>query len=312
MLNDLKIYLNKINDLIIDKNNTIFLDYPLYFNIGDLLIMHGTIQFFKENQINVKKYLCKENFSISKLRKVINHETTIFLQGGGNFGDLYPEHQNLRETVIKNFPNNRIIMLPQSVHFEKNQSLDKSKEVFNNHNDLYLLARDNMSLNILLKFSKKSLLMPDMAHYLYDELPKLTKINNSTLFFLRKDKESTDLQEDLINNQNISSIDWDDLITQQDIRVYKNITKKIKYFNFLEIQALDEKNFYLWERKSLELIKRSCEYFLQYDEIITSRLHAHILAYLLNIPSKIIDNHYKKNSLYYKQWTSSSTKHRLY
>src|SRR5690606_2166971 len=257
MSNDLKLYLNKINDLIIEKDNAIFLDYPLYFNIGDLLIMHGTIQFFKENNINIKKYLCKENFSISKLRKVINNKTTIFLQGGGNFGDLYTEHQSLREAVIKNFPNNRIIMLPQSVHFEKNENLDKSKEIFSQHKNLYLLARDTVSLNILLKFSEKSLLMPDMAHYLYDELPKITKIKNKKLFFLRKDKESTDLQKELINTQNIQSIDWDDLITQHDIKVQKNIKKRIKYFDFLEISTLDRNIYNLWERKSLELIKRS-------------------------------------------------------
>src|SRR5690606_890257 len=212
----------------------------------------------------------------------------------------------------KNFPNNRIIMLPQSVHFEKNENLDKSKEIFSQHKNLYLLARDTVSLNILLKFSEKSLLMPDMAHYLYDELPKLTKIKNKKLFFLRKDKESTDLQKELINTQNIQSIDWDDLITQHDIKVQKNIKKRIKYFDFLEISTLDRNIYNLWERKSLELIKRSCEYFLQYDEIITSRLHAHILADLLNIPSKIIDNHYKKNSLYYNEWTISSNKHKLY
>ncbi|HBV9488594.1 TPA: polysaccharide pyruvyl transferase, partial [Klebsiella pneumoniae] len=50
--------------------------------------------------------------------------------------------------------------------------------------------------------------------------------------------------------------------------------------------------------------KRSSELFSSYDEIITSRMHGHILSCLVDTPNKILDNSYGKNSGYYSQWTS--------
>lgn len=46
--NNLKNKLNEILPFIKDKNEVIFLDYPVYLNVGDLLIYHGTENFFKE------------------------------------------------------------------------------------------------------------------------------------------------------------------------------------------------------------------------------------------------------------------------
>ena len=153
--------------------------------------------------------------------------------------------------------------------------------------------------------------MPDMAHYLYDHLPKLKNKKNKKLFFLRKDKEGIDIQKSLfVDNNDI--IDWDNLINKSDISVQKSIKKRFKYSIPFLTPTLDNKNYDIWKKKSFEIIERSCNYFLQYDEIVTSRLHAHILADLLHIPSRIIDNNYKKNSLYYTEWTSNNSNHALY
>lgn len=85
----LKSKLIKILDFIEDKNDVIFVDFPLYHNIGDLLIMAGTMKFFKNNSIRVKLHLSAHNLNIDK---AITKNTTIICQGGGNFGDLYDTH----------------------------------------------------------------------------------------------------------------------------------------------------------------------------------------------------------------------------
>ena len=62
----LKSKLIKILDFIEDKNDVIFVDFPLHHNIGDLLIMAGTMKFFKNNSINVKLHLSAHNLNIDK------------------------------------------------------------------------------------------------------------------------------------------------------------------------------------------------------------------------------------------------------
>ena len=52
---------------------------------------------------------------------------TILLSGGGNFGDLYESHQEIREDVIANFPANRIIQLPQSISFHAGEALQSAR-----------------------------------------------------------------------------------------------------------------------------------------------------------------------------------------
>lgn len=311
MLITLKNKLCEINNFINDKENVIYLDYPFHFNIGDSLIFHGTLDFFKENNIKPKLFLCTDNFSIEKIKNKIDSETTIFLHGGGNFGDLYNIHQNLREIVIENFPNNKIIMLPQSVYFQSPENLKKSLIIFKKHKNLILFARDSVSLEILSSFSDKSYLMPDMAHQLYQKLPTQVKKKDKTLYFIRKDKEQISQQNGILDILKAQHIDWDDLITTSDIKIKKKISKKMKS-QLLPFIDYDKNAYNMWAQQTEMIIKRVCEYYLEYDHIVTSRLHSHILSSLLHIPSTIIDNNYQKNSLYYKQWTSNLSIHNLY
>ena len=62
LLIDLKNKLNPIVELIKDKNDVFYFDYPLHLNVGDLLIYHGTEQFFKDHHINVTLKRCRIRF----------------------------------------------------------------------------------------------------------------------------------------------------------------------------------------------------------------------------------------------------------
>src|SRR5690606_2886796 len=92
---DLKNKINEISEHIIDKKNCVLIDYPFYFNVGDLLIFKGTLAFFEHAGIKLKAAYSLKSYSTKKLKKHVDAQTTIFLQGGGNFGDLYPAHQQL-------------------------------------------------------------------------------------------------------------------------------------------------------------------------------------------------------------------------
>ncbi|HDZ0409394.1 TPA: polysaccharide pyruvyl transferase family protein, partial [Klebsiella pneumoniae] len=109
----------------------ILLDTPLHLNVGDVLIYKGQLQFFKEHHI---KIISEHSDKASKSFIVKNHRkiprnAIIVLTGGGNFGDLYQHHQTLRETVCKYLPNNKIVQLPQTAHFENQSKLLESSKI---------------------------------------------------------------------------------------------------------------------------------------------------------------------------------------
>lgn len=302
---ELKQKLSFINNFIIDKNDVILVDYPLHHNVGDLIIFLGELEYFQENNINVKTHLSTYNTDISFLKKNISNNTTIICHGGGNFGDLYPVHQNLRESLIKQFPNNRIIVLPQTAYFSNESNKLKSQKIFNKHKDVIMFARDQETLNIFNDFSDHAFLMPDMAHALYQKIPITKNKQKKALYFLRKDIEKDESQISFEKSlREIQSYDWNDLLTSKD-KLYANLIYKLARLNkkIFKSSYIDKIIFILWKKHSKFLVKKFSLYFSDFELVITSRLHGHILSCLVDTPSKLIDNSYGKNSGYYDLWT---------
>ena len=86
------------------------------------------------------------------------------LHGGGNFGDLWRDMQEFRLKVIERYPENRIIIFPQSVHYENIFLIKEDARKMAMHEKMVICARDLSSYNILREnFLNKILLLPDMA-----------------------------------------------------------------------------------------------------------------------------------------------------
>jgi len=176
---------------LINGKSIAYIDIPIHFNVGDLLIYLGTEEFFKEHDINVIYRSGCENLDFKKIKEA----DVIVLHGGGNFGDLYKVHQNLRENIISKFPTKRIICLPQTIFFEDISNEEASAKLFSKHKDFHFITRDERSYEISKKFTNNYHLLPDMAHSLHpmiekeelcDELPQQRRILN----LIRKDIES--------------------------------------------------------------------------------------------------------------------------
>lgn len=291
-MEELKQQLLNILNVIPPKSKVYYLDYPLHTNIGDLLIYHGTEKFFEHNHIAVKARYSIYNFP-NKLQ--IPQDHIIVFHGGGNLGDLWKHHQLFRERIIPQYPNHRIVILPQTVYFKDQENLLRAKKVFSAHRDLHIYARDKRSLDFLRTngFSNNLYLSPDMAHELWPLTPSTSPSQNN-LALLRKDKEINKNMKILLNN-NQDILDWPDLVTKQDT----NKVKTIKY-DYRKRKLGDAS---AWYRFSDYLIHKAVTLFSQYNQIATSRLHGHILACLLDKENILYDNSYGKNSEYYHAWT---------
>ncbi|NIK79532.1 pyruvyl transferase EpsO [Paenibacillus castaneae] len=295
-MDELKGQLRQILNVIPQGSSIYYIDYPVHSNGGDLLIMKGTEAFFKDYNISVQARYSVLDFPDSLL---IPRDQIIVLHGGGNFGDLYPAHQKLREKIIASYPNNRIVILPQTIFYDKESEFDRTAHVFNRHNDVHLYVRDTLSYQMAAqKFHSCSIyLSPDMAHQLWPILPKSSP-GKELLCFFRTDIEKTKEQEQLEMSGRGDYLDWTSLYNRVEKKSINMIVRMMsKGSGPLPMHTI-------WGKYTDYLVDKAVKRFSGYRNVQTSRLHGHILSCLMDKPNTLLDNSYGKNSNYYNTWTS--------
>src|SRR5690606_1736326 len=116
-------------------------------------------------------------------------EGAILLCGGGNFGDIYPDEASLRNRILEDFPDRKIIQLPQRIWFSSDAAAAPTEELFERTSNFTLLVREKASLdratNLL---SQQAILCPDMALALEADLAfKETSSDICSYRFLKRD-----------------------------------------------------------------------------------------------------------------------------
>lgn len=117
-------------------------------NIGDAAITLGERAFlhkyFPEHSI-VELSTYDFDSWYGKIANMIEANDLIFLQGGGNLGNRFLPEEKVRRRVIGDFPNNRIVIMPQTIYFDDNEAgqreLALSREVYNRHEHLTIFTR---------------------------------------------------------------------------------------------------------------------------------------------------------------------------
>lgn len=285
-------------ELIGDKS-FIYVDMPVYGNIGDLLIMQGTLKFFEKHHLVPRIVAPIFAFDVDWIRP----DEVVVFQGGGNFGDLYAGMQPLREKVAQEKPHNRIVILPQTIHFSSAEAMAKSVTIFQQHKDVHLCVRDEKSYQLAKQFTKKAYLAPDMAHHLYPIKSKAPQPNTKLLLSRTDDeKAAVDLENTLYN----TVTDWPELVGKRD-KNFRRFYLAIRLFYRTGLGLLGNRIFSkLWLAYANTLIQDAIELFGRHEYIVTDRLHGHILACLMSKPHTVMDNSYGKNSGYLKVWTGRS------
>ncbi|WP_261151213.1 polysaccharide pyruvyl transferase family protein [Serratia quinivorans] len=308
---ELKSKLRDILEFIEDKNDVVYLDYPLYYNVGDLLIYQGAVKFFSENNVRFKLLRNAHDYTLAELKRYITPKTTILCQGGGNFGDIYRLHQAMREDVVEAFPENRVIILPQTAFFSNDKMLEVSAKKFRKNKNVIIYSRDTRSVELFKSFTDKVYLMPDMAHQLYSGLKKTVTPSNDTLYFLRVDCEISPDQEKLNLTSDIKTIDWEHVIQKKDLIFRKVLMKMLALAMRTDSTMLKNMVDKLWRWHTWNMVNRYSELFSSYAKVITSRMHGHILSCLVDTDNTLIDNSYGKNRGYYNEWTKNIDNTRL-
>ena len=165
----------------------VYLDVPAYLNIGDFLIAMGAFRLLDELPYKCRYKSTFANYNPSH----VPDNCIILMQGGGNFGDLYPGANWYRNEIVKTFPNHKIIFLPQTITYKDTSLAKEDAEILSKHNNLLICARDSVSYAFLQRYfpQNRHCLLPDTALGLYQVLPQQNIIRNKALLMQRRDEE---------------------------------------------------------------------------------------------------------------------------
>ena len=296
-IQQLKEYIHNSLAHLIDSDY-VLLDVPYYTNIGDTLIWEGTKHFLKDIQ-----HKCLYTASVETYKyRPLSPSTVILMQGGGNFGDLWRRHQDLRLQIVQAYPNNKIIILPQTVFYNDKNVFEEDAKIFNSHKNLHICARDTVSLEYLQQsLTCNLLLVPDMAFYISNKLLKKhsKKEGDRALFLKRNDPEfcQYDFNSYITEEEaQLDTSDWPTMEQQFKTKTYldKLLWRKKRIGRIPDIYAD-------WVFRPHQ-VQKGIEFVSQYKKVYTTRLHVAILSLLLGKDIVFFDNSYGKNSSFYGTW----------
>ncbi len=285
---------------LIDRDY-VFLDLPFHPNVGDTLIAMGSLAFLRKTGHKCLYFSSPGTFDNRK----ISPETLIIFNGGGNFGDLWKEfYTDFRNRIMRMYPRNHFIILPQSVCYKEEKNLKEDVELFSSCSHVTICARDEVSYVFLAEHFKKNtiLLVPDMAFYT-EKKHLINKVNNGRILFLkRKDKEFVANSKYDIVPRDAEERDWPTMEKLSGLhRYYLAFNRKINKIGCPKLLFGIENR--VWMKFILPFYLRNGINFVNsYDVIYTTRLHVAILAALLNKKVIFFDNSYGKNSALYNTW----------
>lgn len=289
-----------IADLADFRNKEVYyFDYPVHTNIGDHLIYQGALEILKANGNRIAYQFCTYNYNKAIVNQLLAQssapsEVVFVFHGGGNFGDIYFEHQRLREKVITDFEKQQIVVLPQSVFFKDEDKIQEKLTCFA-RNNVRVHVRDAESFEVLKRNRVDVRLTPDCAHALYPMTLYSRSVidTEKKLVFRRRDIEKVN-----DNATELESFDWDEIISPFDRLFMKGLLR----LTFSHKKAAIKLSALLFSLFSRQLCKKATVHFSKFDVVDTDRLHGFLLAFIMCKKTKTLDNVYGKIRRYKSCW----------
>jgi len=264
-------------------------DPAYHFNVGDNMISYAELLLLSNLGHTCSECGLEQSLGMNDRCDFHARNTSnlALWHGGGNWGDLYPKVHSarLRSFIDLRSKNVTIVGMPQTRYFESNDAHEHDREVINELVEsglkLRLAWRDEQSFIDALNtyVGVDSFLSPDIA-FLIGPLTSLEKAKSEKvdiMFLLRKDKEKapgTDFDGNVErtlskHNRNWVVKDW------SDVHEYASQT----FTGFDDKILCGSPNFDFDARLGNAVAMLDTA-----SVIVTDRLHASILALLMNKP----------------------------
>lgn len=247
---------------------------PEHSNLGDMAqyfcIKTYIGKYFPDYQIQevfTRNYLDNTFGLRDYLKTRISKDDLIFCQSGYCTQDIGGREDLMHQAVILDYPENRIVILPQTVFFQNEKRREQASKIYSSHKNLLFLARDQVSFELAESmFSGIQIgLYPDIVttligHYEYHNERK------GVLFCIRNDSEKyysdSQIQELMQFFEKKMPVDrLDTTIRKEPSDIRRDIQK---------------------------IVENYFERFSRYKLVITDRYHGTIFSLIANTPVIVI------------------------
>jgi pyruvyl transferase EpsO len=288
--------------------------FPDHADCGDHAAWLGTKKLLRGSGLDRAgpPYQCSAgSYDAEEMRAKLGEGTILFLGGGPARSML-----EFRARVLKDFPANKAIVLPQLVS-QGDAEAFKRWAAEMGHADLTIFAAGRKSQALLthsLPQSARVVLAPDAA-FLLGEQPRAAKPLYDIVWVARTDEERSD--EETESAARLSSqaaekfelprfadgVDINLVVKQRPPTVLLTDWHSLFFENEqarLAIRGID------FDARSEVYLARALHLLSLGQVVITDRVHAHVLSLLLNIPHVLIDTASGKNADFHQTWTGGS------
>lgn len=255
-----------------ENPDTVFLVMtPEHSNIGDHAIALTETELLTGLDISYIEITGDQLYALKwqKRLSVMNGFPIVF-NGGGYLGSLWKESESiLRETMIAN-PESLIIILPNTAYYssdeEGQKDFEKSKEIYNAHQNLYIYAREKTSFELIKDAYKNVKLIPDIV--LSRDSFTVSSQRNGCLICLRHDHERTRSENE------------EKMVREQAEMLFPG--------NVSETDMIAQSKVSILERK--DAVTAKLEQFSKAELVITDRLHGMIFCAITGTPCIVINS----------------------
>lgn len=268
-------------------DSLVLTDFPDYENIGDSVIALGQAEFWRRAGIRVEQAYSWRTIS----PRVYESHTTVAIQGGGNFGGLYPQHSEHRYRLAERLrADTLLIQEPQSVHFASDADRDAFAGRMAPRRNLRLAVRDVASLAAVDGLVADVVLAPDSVHMLgrlHADAP-----SRDAVYLLRRDQESA-----LASDVDVHAVDWP-AMTFRD-RLSQRLRRTV--FEGAVTRTMNRAT-HRWFADAQARLETGIALLAPGETIVTDRLHAMLIALQMGRRVIAIDNANGKLSSYAETW----------
>lgn len=277
-------------------------DYPDYNNIGDSAIWAGQSRILREAFGKNPAYVASPNDYKDDIED-FSKDFVIFVQGGGNFGDIWKHHQDFRIKILEKYPDRKIVQLPQSIFFSSPHELDLTKQAIGQHGNFHLLVRDQASfLFAKAEFDCPVHLCPDAAHSIPFYISEPAQHEVFSLVRTDIESEATNLEEIVREYGPVQ--DWNDIdgYFYENEGVLNRFFRRHIQYKFPTSSLMMAYRRRMYDHLAKRAVDRGIKQLSQGEIVISDRLHAHILCTLIGKPHISLDNANGKIGEYIRQW----------
>lgn len=165
-LKEAHLVLDKVNK---DQNKILFCGVPNHKNMGDQAQRYCIRQWCSNNYpdydiIEIPTWPFYDKQFCSRIKSLVKASDLFVIQSGYCTTSRHYDHL-MHRFIVKSFPDNMILIMPQTVNFIKDRDGMKTAKIYNQHKHLLFLARDQVSYNAAKRYFSETdvRLYPDIV-----------------------------------------------------------------------------------------------------------------------------------------------------